>query len=144
MAISVDSSLGNLKMPVDMHTFEWSNIMITWTHGDYLVLSECAISSQSDALKSRKWRKPSFLAIWIIQKGIFKVYEWSIMTDTMAKSCRQFSYIIICIIKSIRCTEVKKMAKNIVFGYLDHSKRYFCDFWMIQHRLYYTPHVEII
>ena len=45
------------------------------THAYHLVLSEYAISSQSDAPASRKWPKTSFLAIWIIQKGIFLIFE---------------------------------------------------------------------
>ena len=119
--------------------------VITWTnHVDYLVLSEFAVSSQSDATNSRKWPKTSFLAIWIIQKGIFVLFEWSIMTGTMAKSCRPFSSIKICNINSIRWTKLKKMTKNLIFGCLDHCKRHFCDFWMIQHGRYDNPLVKII
>ena len=114
--------------------------LIQWPNrADHLVLLYYAISSQSDTPKSRKQPETSFLAIWIIHKGIFLIFECSIMTDTMAKWYWPFSSIIICNIKSIRCTEVKKMAKNIVFGYLDHSKRHFSDFWMIHYDWYKWP-----
>ena len=36
------------------------------------------------------------------------------MADSMAKSCKPYSSIKICIIKSIRCTKFKKMAKNLI------------------------------
>ena len=108
--------------------------LIWWPNdAHHLVLSKYAISSQSDARNSRKWPKTSFLAIWIIQKGIFVIFEWSPMGDTMANSCTPFSSIKICNIKSVRCTKLKKMAENLIFDYLDHSKRHFCDFHMIQH-----------
>ena len=48
--------------------------------GEHLVLSEFAISSRLDTPKSRKWPKTSFLALWIIQKSVFEVFEWSFMT----------------------------------------------------------------
>ena len=108
--------------------------MIRWpTCAHHVVLSKYAISSQSDISNSRKWQKSLFLAIWINQKGNFLIFEWSSMSYTMAKSCTPFSSIRICIIKSIRCTKLKKRSKNLIFGYLDHSKRLFSDFWMIQH-----------
>ena len=110
---------------------------------NHLVLSKYAMLSWSDAPNSRKWPKTSFLAIWISQNGIFVVFEWSSMGDRMANSCTPFSSIKICNTKSIWCTKLKKKAKNLIFGYLDHSKRHFCGFWMILHgwhddRLMYT------
>ena len=81
---------------------------IPWlAHAHQLVLSKYAISSQSNAPNSRKWPKTWFLAIWIIQKGVFLIFEWSSMGDTMASSCTPFSSINICNIKSIRCTKPK-------------------------------------
>ena len=119
--------------------------VIWWPNDAHrLVLSKYAISSQSDAPNSGKWPKNSFLAIWITQKGIFGIFEWSSMADTMAKLCKPFSSIEICNIKSIRCTKFKKMAKNLIFGYLDHSKRHFCDFWMIHHGWYDDQIVQTI
>ncbi len=89
--------------------------VITWTsHGDYLVQSEYAVSSKSDAPKSRKWPKTVFGCL-DHSKGIFEVFEWSITTDTIAKSCRPFGSIMICNIKSIRCTELVKSQKPNVW-----------------------------
>ena len=53
----------------------------------------------------------------------------------IAGSWKTFSTITICNIKSIQQTKLKKMAKNIFFGLLDHSKMHFCDLWMILHDL---------
>ena len=61
--------------------------VIHWPkHANYLVLLKYAISSQSDAPNSRKWPRSLFLAIWIIQKSIFVIFEWSSMGGTMANS----------------------------------------------------------
>ena len=49
--------------------------------------------------------------------------------------------IIICNIKSIQQTKLKKMAKNLIFGLLDHSKMDICDIWMILHDLVTLPKV---
>ena len=46
----------------------------------HLVLSQYAISSRSNRPNSRKWPKTSFLALWIIQKRIFVIFDWSFMT----------------------------------------------------------------
>ena len=48
--------------------------------GKHLVLSQYAISSRSNNANSRKWPKTSFLALWIIQKCISVMFEWSFMT----------------------------------------------------------------
>ena len=104
--------------------------------GKHLVLSQYAISRRSNRPNSRKWPKTSFLAFWIIQKCIFLLFKWSRISDTIAKSFRPFSFIKICNIKSIWCTKLNKLAKNLIFGYLYHSKRLFCVFWMIQHGWY--------
>ena len=64
-------------------------------------------------------------SIWIIEKGISAIFEWSSIGDMRANLSRSFSTIIICNLKSIRCTYLKKMAKNLIFGYLDHSKWHF-------------------
>ena len=94
--------------------------VIGWpTHAHHLVLSKYAIQSQSDVPNSRKWPITSFLAIWIIQKGIFLIFEWSSISDTSSKSCTLLSSIKICNIESIRCSELEKIAKN----HMDHSKR---------------------
>ena len=50
--------------------------VIGWqNHAHHLVLSKYAISNQYDAPNSKKWPKTLFLAIWIIQKGIFVIFE---------------------------------------------------------------------
>ena len=46
----------------------------------HLVLSQYAISSRSNRPNSRKWPKTSVLALWIIQKCIFVIFEWTFMT----------------------------------------------------------------
>ena len=88
----------------------------------------------SRSVRQRKF--DPFLAFWIIQKGIFLIFEWSSMGDMTAHMSISFSIIKICNLKSIRCTELKKMAKKHFFGYLDHSKMIFRGFWMIQHVRY--------
>ena len=70
----------------------------------HLVKWKYAISSRSDERNSRKWPKTSFLAVWIIQKGIFLIFEWSSMGDRRAHLSRSFSIIIIWNLKSIPCT----------------------------------------
>ena len=44
------------------------------------VLSHYAIPSRSNNVNTWKWPKTLFLALWIIQKCIFVVLEWSFMT----------------------------------------------------------------
>ena len=87
--------------------------------GKHLVLSQYAISSQSNRPNSRKLPKTSFLAFWIIQKCIFLLFEWSSMSHIMTKLLTPFSIVKICNIKLIRWTKLKKMANN----WMDHSKR---------------------
>ena len=55
----------------------------------------------------------------------------------MAKSSRPVSSIKMCNFKSFRCSKLKKMAQNLIFGYLDHSIRHFLRFlndpgWLIR------------
>ena len=102
--------------------------------GKHLVLSRYAISSWSNRPNSRKRPKPSVLALWIIQKCIFVIFEWSSMSHIMAKLLRPFSIIKICNIKSIQQTKLEKMAKNLFLGSLDLTLRtlvesYFSTFW---------------
>ena len=87
--------------------------------GKHLVLSQYAISSRSNRPNSRKWPKTSFLALWIIQKCIFVIFEWSSIGDIMAKLLGSFSIIKICNTKLIRSTKLKKTANN----WIDHSKQ---------------------
>ena len=56
--------------------------------------------------------------------------------DTIAKSWTLFRTIEICNMKSIRWTKLKKMAKNLFFGPLDHSKMHFLIFeWSIMSKM---------
>ena len=64
------------------------------------------------------------------------------LTDNIIKSWRPFSTIKICNMKSIKWTNLHKMAKNLIFGSLDHSKTHFEGFWMTQHDLVVLPNVE--
>ena len=50
------------------------------------------------------------------------------MSDVIVKSLTPFSTIQIYNIKLFRYSKLEKMGKNLVFGYLDHSKRHFFDF----------------
>ena len=97
--------------------------------------------TRSNRPNPRKPPKTSFLALWIIQKCIFLIFEWSSMSHIMAKLLRPFSIVKICNIKLIRWTKLKKMAKNLFFGLLDHSKMDICDLWMILHDLVTLPKV---
>ena len=109
--------------------------------GKHLVLSQYAISSRSNRPNSRKWPKTSFWAF-----GSFKnAFLWSLNDPSwpgnIAESWKTFSSITICNIKSIQQTKLKKMAKNLFFGSLDHSKMHFSDFWTIPHDLVTLPKV---
>ena len=46
----------------------------------------------------------------------------------IAESLKTFSTITICNIELIQQTKLQKMAKNLRFGSLDHSKMHFRDF----------------
>ena len=63
---------------------------------------------------------------------------------SVAERWKTFSTITICNIKSIQQTKLLKLAKNLYFGSLDHSKMYFCDFWMIQDQRYQGQIVQTI
>ena len=80
-------------------------------------------------------RKPLF---WLF--GSFKnAFLWLLNDPSppgnLAESWKTFSTITICNIKSIQETKLQKMAKNLYFGSLDHSKMHFCDLRM-------TPHIR--
>ena len=66
------------------------------------------------------------------------------LSDNINKSWRLFSNITISNMKSIQRTQLQKMAKNLFFDPLDHSKMHFCDFWMIQHERYDSEIVKTI
>ena len=82
--------------------------------------------------------------------GSFKnAFLWSLNDPSwpgnVAESWKTFSTITICNIKSTQQTKLMKMAKNLFFGALDHSKMHFFDFWMIQHdQKLLTPFSTII
>ena len=84
----------------------------------HLVLSKYAISSPSNISNSRKWPKTSILALWIIQKCIFVIFEWSSMSDIIAKLLETFCIIWICKMKSIWLAKPEKLTQN----WQDHSK----------------------
>ena len=84
---------------------------------------------------SENGQKPLF---WLF--GSFKnAFLWLLNDPSppgnLAESWKTFSTITICNIKSIQETKLQKMAKNLFFGSLDHSKMHFCDLWMILHNL---------
>ena len=84
--------------------------------GKHLVLSRYAISSWSNRSNSRKRPKPSVLALWIIQKCIFVIFEWSSISDIMVKLLTPFSFIKICNIKLTGWTKLEKMANSTPGG----------------------------
>ena len=67
-------------------------------------------------------QKPHFWLFGSFKRGNLVTFEWSNSGYMMALSSPSFSSIKICNIKSILYTKLKKMAKNLIFGYLDHSK----------------------
>ena len=86
-------------------------------------------------------RKPLF---WLF--GSFKnAFAWLLNDPSrpgdLAEGWKTFSTITICNIKSIQQTKLQKMAKNLFFGSLDHSKMHFSDLWMILHDLVMLPNV---
>ena len=86
-------------------------------------------------------QKPLF---WLF--GSFKnAFLWLLNDPSrpgnLTESWKTFNTITICNIKSIQETKLQKMAENLYFGYLDHSKMHFCDFWMILHHLVTLPKV---
>ena len=91
--------------------------------GKHLVLSQYAISSRSNRPNSRKWPKTSFLALWIIQKCIFLIFEWSSISDIMAKLLTPFSFIKICNIKLTGWSKLEKMANSTPGGALQPTRR---------------------
>ena len=110
--------------------------------GKHLVLSEYALTSRSNIPNSRKWPKTLF---WFF--GSFKnSFLWSLNDPSwpgnIAESWKTFSTIKICNIKSIQQTKLLKMAKNLIFGSLDHSKMHFSDIWMILNDLVTLPNIR--
>ena len=90
-----------------------------------------AVSSRSNTTDSRKRRKYLF---WLFEQ--FKnVFLWFLndppWPGNVAKNWKPFSPFTISSIKSIQQTKQQKIAKNLFFGSLDHSKMHFRDFWMI-------------
>ena len=53
----------------------------------------------------------------------------------LAEGWKTFSTITICNIKSTQQIKTQKIAKNLVFGSLDHPKTHLRDFWIILHDL---------
>ena len=86
-------------------------------------------------------QKPLF---WLF--GSFKnAFLWHLNDPSwpgnVAECWKAFSTITICNIELIQQTKLQKMAKNLFFGSLDHSKMHFCDLWMILHDLVTLPKV---
>ena len=80
--------------------------------------------------------KNLLLALWIIQKYIFVIFEWSFMTW---QGCQMMENILIlsqyAILSRSNKPISRKWSKTSFFGSLDHSKLHFFDFWMILHDL---------
>ena len=96
--------------------------------GRHLVISQYAISNRP---KTRKWQKTLFWPLGSFKKAFLRILNDLSWPGNLAESWKTFSTITICSIKSIQQTELQKMAKNLIFGSLDHSKMLFSDIWTI-------------
>ena len=102
--------------------------MQSTTNAHYIsmfVISNKIQTNEKLNMAKRKWQKKAFFAL------NYADYAWLIMrnmSDIAAISLKQLSTYQICIIKLIRCSKHEKMANNLVFGYLDHSKMHFLNF----------------
>ena len=67
-------------------------------------------------------QKPQFWLFRSFQNAFLWFLNDPLRPGNIAECWRTFSSIKICNMKSIGRTKVKKMAKNLIFGYLDHSK----------------------
>ena len=76
-------------------------------------------------------QKPLFWLFGSFKNAFFWFLNDPAWPGNIAESWKTFSTITICNIKSIQQTKLQKMAKNLFFGSLDHSKKYFSDLWMI-------------
>ena len=70
-------------------------------------------------------QKPHFWTFGSFKKAFLRSLYDPSWPGNIAESWKTFSTITICNIKAIQHTKLKKMAKNLFFGYLDHSKRHF-------------------
>ena len=103
--------------------------------GKHLVRSQYAISSRSNRPNSRKWPKTVFWLIGSLKNALLWFLNDPSWPGNVAESWKTFSTIMICNIKSIQQIKLQKMAENLFFGSLDHSKMHFSDLWMILHDL---------
>ena len=126
--------------------FEWFSIshMMTEQCTLFSSIRICNIKSIWYIKLKKMAKKLIFGHLDHSKKGISMIFEWSSMSHNTAKSCTLFSSIRICNIKSIWCIKLKKTSKNRVFGYLDHSKRHFSGFWMVQPDLYDVQSVDTV
>ena len=86
----------------------------------HLVLSQYTMSTRSNRPNSRKWPKTSFLPLGIIQKCNLVIFEWSSISDIMAKLLTPFSWIRI---YNIKLTKLEKMANSAPGGHLQPTRR---------------------
>ena len=86
-------------------------------------------------------KKPLFWLFGSFKNAFLRSLNDPIWPGNAAQSWKTYSAITICNIKSIQQTKLKKTAKNLFFGSLDHSKMHFSDFWMIQLDLVTLPKV---
>ena len=73
-------SFNHSKMQFCTFWMIFHELLPLWNVKKHFVLSQYAISSRSNNENSRKWPKPSFLALMIIQKCISVMFEGSFMT----------------------------------------------------------------
>ena len=73
-------------------------------------------------------QKPLFWLFGSFKNAVFRFLNDLSRPGNLAESWQTVSTITICNIKSIQPTKLQKMAKNLYFGSLDHSKMHFCDF----------------
>ena len=87
-------------------------------------------------------QKTLFWPLGSFKKAFLRFLNDLSWPGNLAESWKTFSTITICSIKSIQQTKLQKMAKNLIFGSLDHSKMNLCEVWMILHDLVTLPKVE--
>ena len=98
--------------------------VIRWSYRvHHLVVSIYTISSQFDAPKSRKWSKFLFLAVGIIQIGIF--YDIRMIHYDLTRWPNHLNHLVqskYAISSQFDAPTQENGQSPLIFGYLDHSK----------------------
>ena len=76
-----------------------------------------------------------FWLFWSFKNGFLWILNDPAWPGTLATCSKTLSTITICNTKSIQQAKHLKMAENLIFGSMDHSKMHFRGAWMILHEL---------